>query len=196
MTTRSEHATTKSDRSDRDNERARDYYTSGVEHGEPPGRWWGSGAESLGLRGDVTEAVMDKLYGALVDPNTGEALGTRPREYASYADRLFALLEKEPDATPERVAEIELEAHKSHREARTYADLTFSPPKSWSVLHTALEHAGRHEEAAAVWDAWETGVQAGLAVPHGRGGLQPGRATTARRSPGGRRASGSTRTTT
>jgi conjugative relaxase-like TrwC/TraI family protein len=148
---------------DRDDEhRARDYYTAGAERGEPAGTWWGSGAESLGLRGDVTEDVMEQLYGELVNPNTGEALGTRPREYATYEDRLAALLAKEPDATPERVAELELAAHKSHREARHYADLTFSPPKSWSVLHAALEHAGRHDEAAAVWDAWEAGVHAGL----------------------------------
>ena len=77
-------------------------------------------------------------------------------------ERLAALLAKEPDATPERIAQLKLAAHKSGREARHYADLTFSPPKSWSVLHTALEHAGRHEEAAAVWDAWEAGVHAGL----------------------------------
>ena len=143
--------------------RGRDYYTAGAdEHGEPPGRWWGRGAESLGLRGNATSDVMEKLYGNLTDPNTGEALGSRPREYASYEERLAALLDKEPDATPERRAELELAAHKSHREARHYADLTFSPPKSWSVLHAALEHAGRHDEAEAVWDAWEEGVHAGL----------------------------------
>jgi len=34
--------------------------------------------------------------------------------------------------------------------------------QSWSVLHAALEHAGREAEAEAVWDAWLTGVQAGL----------------------------------
>ncbi|MGZ6134746.1 MAG: MobF family relaxase, partial [Myxococcaceae bacterium] len=149
----------------RDRERgheARDYYTTGVEHGEPPGTWWGRGADSLGLRGEVTEDVMEKLYGGLTDPATGEPLGSPPREYASFEDRLAALLAKEPDATPERVAELELAARKSHREARTYADLTFSPPKSWSVLHAALEHAGRHEEAAQVWDAWEAGAHAGL----------------------------------
>ena len=148
---------------DRDRDRpVRDYYTSGAARGEPAGRWWGRGAESLGLRGEVREAVMETVYGDLADPATGEALGSRPRKFASYADRLAALLEKEPDATPERVAELELKAHKSHREARHYADLTFSPPKSWSVLHAALEHAGRDEDAATLWDAWEAGVHAGL----------------------------------
>src|ERR1019366_5776787 len=98
---------------DGDNKRARDYYTSGVEHGEPPGRWWGSGAESLGLRGEVTEADMEQLYGKLVDPNTGEALGTPPREYAKYEDRLAALLDNEPDPTPGRGGGNEVAAHKS-----------------------------------------------------------------------------------
>ena len=27
------------------------YYTGAVAEGEPPGRWWGDGAESLGLSG-------------------------------------------------------------------------------------------------------------------------------------------------
>src|SRR5512135_1873379 len=126
---------------------ARNYYTEATEHGEPAGTWWGRGADSLGLRGEVTDDVMETLYGGLLHPVTGEALGTAPREYASFEDRLAELLAKEPDATPERIRELELAAHKSHREARTYADLTFSPPKSWSVLHAALEHAGRHAEA-------------------------------------------------
>ena len=29
------------------------YYTGAVAAGEPPGRWWGAGAEALGLRGLV-----------------------------------------------------------------------------------------------------------------------------------------------
>jgi hypothetical protein len=141
---------------------ARDYYTTGEEHGEPAGVWWGRGAASLGQTGEVTESVMERPYGDLVDPRTGEALGTRPRTYMTFDERLAALLAKEPEATPERQAELALAAHKSHREARHYANLTFSPPKSWSVLHAALEHAGRHEEAQAVWDSWIVGVQAGL----------------------------------
>jgi hypothetical protein len=77
------------------------------------------------------------------------------------------LLAAEPEATPERRAELELAAHKAHRAARYYADLTFSPTKSWSVLHAAPEHAGRQDEAAAVWDAWETGVHAGRPLRSG-----------------------------
>ena len=138
------------------------YYLEGAEHGEPPGRWWGSGAEALGLTGDVVEAQMKTLYGALEHPATREALGTRPRTYAPYEERLAKLLAREPDPSPERRAALELAAHKAHREARHYADLTFSPTKSWSVLHAALEQAGRHDEAEQVWASWEAGVHAGL----------------------------------
>jgi conjugative relaxase-like TrwC/TraI family protein len=49
------------------------YYLDGD---EPPGRWWGRGADLLGLAGDVdTEAFLAVMAG--VDPATGEDLGRR-----------------------------------------------------------------------------------------------------------------------
>jgi conjugative relaxase-like TrwC/TraI family protein len=131
-------------------------------HGEPPGLWWGEGAANLGLAGEVDHDVMHTLYGGLVDPATGEALGSRPRQFATYQERLAAKLAAEPDATPERRRELEFDAARSHRKAVHYFDLTFSMPKSWSVLHAAYERAGRHEDAAKLWDSYLTGVDAGL----------------------------------
>src|SRR5687768_1429154 len=96
------------------------YYAEGAEHGEPPGLWWGEGAKGLGLEGEVSHDVMDDLYGAFVDPSTGERLGRRPMQFASYQERLTAKLEAEPDATPERQRELEFEAAKSHRKAVHY----------------------------------------------------------------------------
>src|SRR3954447_23877779 len=78
------------------------YYTAGQQHGEPPGLWWGRGAALLGLRGEVREETMERLYGALEHPESGEALGTRPRTYATFEERLGKLLAREPDPTPER----------------------------------------------------------------------------------------------
>ena len=49
------------------------YYLDGH---EPPGRWWGRGAELLGLAGDVeAEAFLAVMAGQ--DPVTGEDLGRR-----------------------------------------------------------------------------------------------------------------------
>src|SRR5215207_8392467 len=138
------------------------YYAEASDHGEPPGLWWGKGADALGLRGEVDHGVMETVYGDLVHPTTGETLGSRPRQFASYADRLAAKLDAEPNATPERRKELEFEAAKSHRKAVHYFDLTFSPPKSWSVLHAAYERAGRHDDAAKLWESWLAGVGAGL----------------------------------
>jgi conjugative relaxase-like TrwC/TraI family protein len=138
------------------------YYAEASEHGEPPGLWWGEGAAAIGLQGEVDHDDMETVFGGLAHPTTGEALGSRPRQFATYADRLAAKLEAEPHATPERRKELEFEAAKSHRKAVHYFDLTFSPPKSWSVLHAAYERAGRHEDAAKLWDSWLSGVDAGL----------------------------------
>ena len=48
-----------------------DYYTG---HGEPPGRWFGAGAESLGLAGTVTPEDLTEILAGRA-PGTGERLG-------------------------------------------------------------------------------------------------------------------------
>lgn len=133
-----------------------------TEHGEPPGLWLGDGAPDLGLSGEVDEAVMGAVYGDLVDPRTGEALGSRPREYTPVEDRVAEALAREPDATAERRAALERDVRKTQKSTVKYYDLTFSAPKSWSLYHASLQLAGRHEEAAQVWAAWMDGVRAGL----------------------------------
>jgi conjugative relaxase-like TrwC/TraI family protein len=140
------------------------YYLSAAEHGEPPGQWFGQGAEALGLVGEVDKKTMETMYSELVHPVTGEALGARPYQFKDTPERIAAAISAEGgEVTPERRAEIELAVRKSHREARNYADATFSPPKSWSVLHTALESQGRHDDAEQVWAAWMEGTEAGIA---------------------------------
>ena len=45
------------------------YYTDAVEAGgEPPGIWYGRGAEALGLVGEVDPLVMEALYTHGLDP--------------------------------------------------------------------------------------------------------------------------------
>ena len=44
------------------------YYTGAVAAGEPPGVWWGKGAESLGLADEVDADLMEAVYTRLLDP--------------------------------------------------------------------------------------------------------------------------------
>src|SRR5262249_24340788 len=44
------------------------YYTGAVAAGEPPGRWYGAGAEALGLSGLVDAQEMQALYEHFLDP--------------------------------------------------------------------------------------------------------------------------------
>ncbi|MGH8946588.1 MAG: relaxase domain-containing protein, partial [Acidimicrobiia bacterium] len=54
-------------------ERLPGYYLDG---GEPPGRWWGSAAQDLGLSGQIdAEEFLAVMAGR--DPVTGEDLGRR-----------------------------------------------------------------------------------------------------------------------
>ncbi len=87
------------------------YYINAAQAGEPPGLWWGPGAQVLGFA--AGQVVERKSYDAVYqqrDPRSGELLG-RPRgRYATFADHLAQLKAAEPHATAERVIELEREA--------------------------------------------------------------------------------------
>ena len=53
------------------------YYTGAVAEGEPPGRWWGAGAEKLGLRGLVDAQDMRAVYERFLDPRARGVHATR-----------------------------------------------------------------------------------------------------------------------
>ena len=96
------------------------YYLSAVaEHGEPPGIWTGAGCPELALviGSRVDPAVMERLYGAFVDPRDPDGrarLGRAPSRYAAMdekiAARIEALLAAEPDAPRERGDELIMRA--------------------------------------------------------------------------------------
>ncbi|SCL12790.1 conjugative relaxase domain-containing protein, TrwC/TraI family [Micromonospora nigra] len=144
------------------------YYTGAVTDGEPPGRWSGAGAAALGLSGEVDPQLMEAVYAHFVDPRdarvtnpdawaVAEKLGAGARKYATPEERLAQMLADEPDATPERVAQLRLQAQKSTRSAVAFHDVTFSVQKSVTVLHTSFEaqevaaHRAGDEEAAEAW---------------------------------------------
>lgn len=117
---------------------------------------------------------MHPLYSKFLDPRDPRAgdtrtpdgekarLGQRPRSYMSAQKRLEEALKAEPNATPERRAELELQARKSTRQTVFFYDATFSAQKSVSLLHASLQAAGRDDEAQIVWDGIMAGNQAGL----------------------------------
>jgi conjugative relaxase-like TrwC/TraI family protein len=121
------------------------YYSA---DGVPPGSWLGSGLDAIGgedagrLRsGDpVTEEQLARLLGAGVDPVTGGKLGAGylrleppSQRIAARVARLDAALDETHRA--QQVQQIRDEEHaRTSRTAVAGFDLTFSPPKSLSVL--------------------------------------------------------------
>jgi hypothetical protein len=151
------------------------YYTGAVAEGEPPGRWYGTGATELGLAGLVDAQDMRALFEHFVDPSDpafrdpdswAEAakLGHAGRQFMS-AERIYArALDAEPHADAERREALRVEASKAERNNVAFLDATFSVQKSVTVLHTAFEaqqvaaeNAGRVEEAAQ-WGAHRQAV--------------------------------------
>ncbi len=134
------------------------YYVNAAQAGEPPGRWWGPGAQALGLTPGQT--VQRKPYDAVyrqIDPRTGNKLG-RPRgRYPTFADHLARLKAAEPHATAERLIELEREAAQATRQPAAYTDVTVSFSKSISVLHASIRENQRRarlaedQQAAAYW---------------------------------------------
>ncbi|MFD1965336.1 MobF family relaxase [Pseudonocardia alni] len=152
------------------------YYTGAVAEGEPPGRWWGAGAEKLGLRGLVEAQDMRAVYERFLDPRDDGfhdpsrwdevgTLGHTGRRYLSEDEIYAAALEREPDAAAERRAELRTEAGKAARHNVAFLDVTFSVQKSVTLLHTAFEArevAARNagdEETAAAWGEFRTAVE-------------------------------------
>ncbi|HEY9417605.1 MAG TPA: MobF family relaxase, partial [Pseudonocardia sp.] len=145
-----------------------------VAEGEPPGRWYGAGAESLGLTGLVDAQDMTALFERYLDPRDPgfrcpevwdevSTLGHSGRRYATEEQVYRRLLDAEPNADAERRDALRVQASKSARKNVSFLDATFSVQKSVTVLHTAFEAqevaartAGRHEEA----DAWGAHRQA------------------------------------
>lgn len=152
------------------------YYTGAVSAGEPPGRWWGSGAELLGLRGLVEAQDMRALYERFLDPRDDGftdpsqwdevyTLGHPGRRYLSEDELYEAALEREPDATPERKMELRVQAGKNARHNVAFYDCTFNVQKSITLLHTAFEaqqvaaeRAG-NDALAAAWGQFRQAVE-------------------------------------
>ena len=142
------------------------YYINAAQAGEPPGRWWGHGAQALGFTNG--ELVKRKPYDAVyqqLDPRTGQRLG-RPRgRYTKFADHLARLTAAEPHATAERLIELEREAAQATRQPAAYTDVTVSFSKSISVLHASIRENERRarlagdQQAATYWAGREERFQ-------------------------------------
>jgi conjugative relaxase-like TrwC/TraI family protein len=113
------------------------YYVDAVVAGEPPGRWAGKGAAALGLAGEVDSEEITALYHHLRTPD-GTVLGIRP-VHVTADERYAAALTKEPDASPERRAELRAKAEDAAKSIVAYYDWTYSLPKSLSTFQAALE---------------------------------------------------------
>lgn len=64
-----------------------DYYTA---TGTPPGRWWGRGAEILGVRGDVSQEQMRALYGEGIHPDADRIIIDSVADGATVREALNA----------------------------------------------------------------------------------------------------------
>jgi TrwC relaxase len=128
------------------------YYTTS---GYPPGRWAGTGLAGLGGDGKqleagsvVTEEQMAALFGSGRDPLTGVPLGRAYPTFASVEQRIAARIAALPNDLDENarasaVAEIQrAEQERTSPVAVAGFDLTFTVPKSASVLGAMCLHVG------------------------------------------------------
>ena len=138
------------------------YYLQAAEAGgEPPGRWWGPGAEALGFAPDqiVEREPYDLLFGQRKAPD-GTQLGRAPSAGRQAADVYAQLLAAEPQATSGRRRELRVEAAARARQSPLYFDLTISLSKSISVFHASLGENTRRARQAG--DAEGEAYWAGL----------------------------------
>jgi hypothetical protein len=178
------------------------YYTNAAQAGEPPGQWWGPGAQALGFTsGQVVRRGPYEAVYQQIDPRTGARLGRARGRYATSADHLARLTAAEPQATAERLIELERQAAQATRQPAVYIDVTVSFSKSISVLHASIRENERRarlaedQQAAGYWAAREQAFQQVLHRATGRrwstcrpGPGSPAPVITAPGSTGGSRA--------
>ena len=124
---------------------AASYYIQASETGgEPPGRWWGPGAQALGFEvGQTVERQpYDLLFGQRKAPD-GTRLGRPPDGGRKAADVYARLLAAEPHATAGRRCELRIEATRQTRQSPLFFDLTLSLSKSISIFHASLGENAR-----------------------------------------------------
>jgi conjugative relaxase-like TrwC/TraI family protein len=124
---------------------AAEYYIQASEKGgEPPGRWWGPGAQALGFASGqlVEREPYDLLFGERKAPD-GTALGRSPSNGRTTADLYARLTAAEPHATAERKRELRAEAAARSRPSPLFFDLTISLSKSISIFHASLAENAR-----------------------------------------------------
>jgi hypothetical protein len=146
-----------------------DYYAVS---GNPAGRWLGSGLTGLGdgrglpVGAPVTEAGMAALFGSGHDPVDGELLGRPYPVYRPVTERIaervaalpLTLEETERAAAVEAIEQVE--RSRPRRSAVAGFDLTFTAPKSASVLWAL----GDPSIQQAVAEAHEAAVEAVLGL--------------------------------
>ena len=125
------------------------YLQASQDGGEPPGRWWGPGAQALGFQpGQVVErGPYDLLFGQRKALD-GTPLGRPPGDGRKAADIYAQLLAAEPHATAERQHELRIEAAQQARQSPLYFDLTVSLSKSISIFHASLGENARQARQA------------------------------------------------
>ena len=139
------------------------YYIQASESGgEPPGRWWGPGAQAIGLEhGQTVEREpYDLLFGEHKAPD-GTPLGRSPGSGRKAADLYAQLLATEPHATAARKRELRIEAVRHARQSPLYFDLTLSLSKSISIFHASLGENARLARQAGDQDGDQYWVRPG-----------------------------------
>ncbi len=134
------------------------YYTA---TGTPPGRWHGTGltglADGAGIPAGtvVDEKAMAALFGTGHDPVTGTVLGKAYPQFRTALERVAARMARLPAGlTLEQRATLseQFTAEETARPARAAVagfDLTFTAPKSVSVLWALADPATQAEIVAA-----------------------------------------------
>lgn len=120
--------------------------------------------EQSGLQGFELEDARSKAH---EDAVAGASLGDRPRQYRSpeqrAEDRIGKMERSGSAIEPEQRARIVTEERiKGTKQANGYFDLTFSAPKSVSLLHAGFLMAGDTESANKVLAAHREGMHAAI----------------------------------